>query len=224
MVDKSKKSEDTKPRKRIKRPTGARKTSLHNAGVRSAKESAALADIEASKPESEAPSLQATLPAEIEALVSFYDDWTYNSSSPQYPEDMVLPKFVDHREPHEHTHADCTTFVGSVVMAYTLTSYTWYWSDYKDLMVMGDDIWSAPAVWARATGNDTNAIYSESFYSPGSVFAVQGWNEARTRGHQWLEMDGLCWHMSRTKGRLVRAATGLSDHFHDTRRVVLISG
>ncbi len=147
------------------------------------------------------------MPPSILATLDAFNDYVWGTS-PEYPEELKLPSFVDKRESHEPKQADCTVVVGAVVMVAT-NIYPWTLADYRDLMLMdGNSPWSAVDAWSRATGFP---VSSEGTSCPDEVTAVQGLSGLvngvfgkGTTGHQWIEFNGLAWHLSRSGKVLTR--------------------
>ncbi len=160
----------------------------------------------------------------ILAVLQHYEGYGYTTIDPSYPETLALPNVAKPavRQPHEARAADCTVFVGGVVMALTLDCFNWTGLRYKEAMVMYPDRpWSAVDVWGRAVASWTRPEGCAPWK------AVQGWSgllggrvTTGSRGHQWLlDPRGRAWHLSRSQGKLVQA--GAVPQFAETRFVEL---
>lgn len=158
-------------------------------------------------------------------LIAHYRGYGYSATKPEYPETLTLPGFVDKREQHEHRKADCTVFVGGVVMALTMATFHWSMADYRGLMIAEDpvDPWSAVKAWARALGRHTYDGGGST--TPGAWYAVQGWSGLQdgqftrgSRGHQWLERNGKTWQLASNEATLIEAGP-IPTRYKEIRRV-----
>ena len=149
------------------------------------------------------------LPTPVSELFEQYAGYVWGYS-PEYPETLRLPAFVDKRESHEAKQADCTVLVLGIVMALTIDTFNWTRQDYRDGTLQDPAVpWSSPAAWSRASGREDIGAAPTPGYG---VWAVQGLSGLQngafgrgTHGHQWLEYGGYAWHLSKSTG-LTRAS------------------